>query len=79
MVVQGTAQWQHMNQVLKHALFKKTFASQKKKVLWENNQIRTIKNSKHLWKKEIVTELISLKASNRHMILESRFLYTKDE
>ena len=25
----GTAQWQHMNQVLKHALFKKTFASQK--------------------------------------------------
>lgn len=25
-----TAQWQYMNQVLKHALFKKTFASQKK-------------------------------------------------
>lgn len=65
-----------MNQVLKHAL--REHLLQKKKVLWENNQVRTIKNSKHLWKKEIVTELISLKASNRHMILE-RFLYTKDE
>ena len=62
-----------MHYLRKHLLLKK------KKVLWENNQIRTIKNSKHLWKKEIVTELISLKASNRHMILESRFLYTKDE
>lgn len=64
-----------MNQVLKHALFMKTFASQqkKKKVLWENNQVHTIKNSKRLWKKEIVTELISFKASNRHMILEVDF------
>lgn len=42
----------------------------KKKVLWENNQVYTNKNSKHLWKNEIVTEIISLKASNRHMIWE---------
>lgn len=47
--------------------------STKKKVLWENNQVHTIKNSKRLWKKEIVTELISFKASNRHMILEVDF------
>lgn len=79
MVVQG----QHsgnINQVLKHATFKKTFASQKKKVPWEK-QVHTITQKQQArWENEIVTENISLKASNRRMIQEKVYsLCTKDD
>lgn len=49
MVVQG----QHsgnINQVLKHATFKKTFASQKKKFHGKNRCTQLHKNSKHVGK-----------------------------
>ena len=66
MVVQ-TAQWQYMNQVLKHALFKKTFASQKKKFYGKTIRYTQTKIAS-IFGKMKVTEIISLKASNRHMI-----------
>lgn len=81
MVVQG----QHsgsINQVLKHATLKKTFASQKKKkkVPWEKQVHRIVQKQQAHWENEIVTENISLKASNRRMIQGKVYsLCTKDE
>lgn len=85
MAIQG----QHsgiLNQVLKHASFKKTFASQKKEKekrkgsMGKGGAHKLHKNSKHLWENKIVIENISLKASNRYMILGKVYsLYTKNE